>query len=71
MMSSKEALSLKVRPWNISTGTSPIDSNYVNQKLLKPWNFPSCLIGTVNLVYVNFCPTGIVIHWIISEIISL
>ena len=30
MMSSKEALSLKVWPWNTSTGTPPIDSNDVN-----------------------------------------
>ena len=42
------------------------------QKLLQLWhNFPSCLKGTVNLVYVNFWPTGIVIQWIISEIICL
>ena len=45
------------------------------QKLLKPWHnfleFWKLFKGTVNLVYVNFWPTGIVIQWIISEIICL
>ena len=45
------------------------------QKLLKPCHnfleFSKLFKGTVNLVYVNFWPTGIVIQWIISEIICL
>ena len=45
------------------------------QKLLKPWHhfleFFKLFRGTVNLVYVNFPSTGIVIQWIISEIICL
>ena len=45
------------------------------QKLLKPWHtfleFSKLFKGTVNLVYVNFWPTGIVIQWIIGEIICL
>jgi hypothetical protein len=40
------------------------------QKLLKPWHnfleFSKLFEGTVNLVYVNFWPTGIMIQWIIS-----
>ena len=45
------------------------------QKLLKAWNhileFSKLFKGTVNVVYVNFWPTGIVIQWMISEIICL
>ena len=45
------------------------------QKLLKPWHhfleFSMLFESTVNLVYVNFWPTGIVIQWIISELICL
>ena len=48
---------------------------YVYQVLLKPWlhflEFFKLFKGTVNLVYVNFWPTGIVMQWIISEIICL
>jgi hypothetical protein len=41
----------------------------------KPWHhfleFSKLFKGTVNLVYVNFWPTGIVILWTIIEIICL
>jgi hypothetical protein len=44
------------------------------QTLLKPWHHFlefSKLFKAVNLVYVNFWPTGIVIPWFIIEIICL
>ena len=48
------------RPWNTSTGTPPIDSNDVKWCQLA---FSKQFKGTVNLVYVNFWPTGILIQW--------
>ena len=77
MMSSKEALSLKV-----CLEIHPqVHLNWLKwcqlayQKLLKPWHhfleFSKLFKGTLKLMYVNFWPTGIVIQCIISEIISL
>jgi hypothetical protein len=58
------------RPWNTSTGIPPIDSNDVNLPIrsfyshdIILWNFPRFFKGTVNLVYVNFWPSGMVIQW--------
>ena len=70
MMSSKEALSMKIgfeiHPQVHLHWLKWCQLAY--QKLLKPWHtfldFSKLFEGTVNLVHVNFLPTGIVIQWI-------
>ena len=75
MMSSKEALSLIVgreKYFNKYTSNWLKWCQLAYQKLLKQWHhfleFSKLFKGTVNLVYVNFWPTGIVTQWIINEI---